>query len=219
MAQAGRQAVDPGYRDHAIAPATRCRTNAAIPVAPVRRLAVALCAAIAAGLLPHAAVAQDVDVVGVITGSIGGEERRWSALGMETGEGYESTAYWMSVMGAITTISIQGHAEDRFAVEGALAIELTIFGPLPTECPCAIPEAEVLYWPTSSMFESLYVTDAADVTLTLVEPLDGDAFRIEGAFSATLLFQEGMMDEPDPSETLDVAGTFVVERLRKFEDE
>lgn len=168
-------------------------------------LAVVLLAVLATGLAQ--------DVTGTISARLGDEVRTWSTIGTATDDGYQATASWTSFMDSFVTISIQGHTEAAFRVEGTLSIDATHFGSFPTDCPCDISEAEVMYWTSSSMFENVYVGEDAVVTLTTVEPLGGDAYRIEGTFSATLTFYPSALGEPAGDDTLAVEGSFVIERL------
>ncbi|MDZ7801155.1 MAG: hypothetical protein U5K81_10230 [Trueperaceae bacterium] len=167
-----------------------------------------------------AGVALAQDVTGTITARMGGVERTWNTLGFDHPDGYQATASWSFLMDRFVSVSIQGHPGTSPQLEEALAIDVSTFDGFPTDCPCRIQQADVMYWSTSSMFEDVYIGTDAEVTFTVVEPLDDDTYRVEGSFSATLAYQArlgGPLDEG--GDVLAVDGTFTVESLPRREVE
>lgn len=159
------------------------------------------------------AAAQSV-VTGTVDAVVNGESRTWYTMLFRAEENGQPSATWSDDFG--TNFSIQAHPEQRFSVEGALSIEFWALE-FPSNCPCTLPEASVLFWETSSMFENVYEDSDATVTLTSIEPLGDGVFAVEGTFSANLVFQAAMGEEPDPSNTLEIEGTFSIERMPREE--
>jgi hypothetical protein len=162
--------------------------------------------------------AAQVGVSGTLTGTLGGEERTWYAItAVEEGEAV-STATFMSIGGAFYIISIQGHDEPRFRVEGTLSVEVTMTGlPDPATCPCRADEASALYWNGSSMFSDLYEDEAAEVVFTVIA-LDGDRMRLEGEVRATLAYRASMTSGLDQTDTLELDATFEVDAVEFVTD-
>ena len=161
--------------------------------------------------------AQDFEVTGTIQATLGGEERSWNTLGFETPDGYQATSSWLLILDNVASLTLQGHPGDSWQVEETLSVEFYSLGGFPSDCPCTFTDAEIRYWTTSSMFKGAYLTDEGEVTLTSVEQLDEDNYRIEGTFRGTLTFEEDVVDDiSDPDNTLEVEGSFVIERLVRF---
>ncbi len=160
-----------------------------------------------------AALAQGLEVSGTIQATLGGEARSWNTFGTETVEDYHPTASWSLFMDSFATLSIQGHIGSMFSVENALALELSSFSGFPQDCPCTFTDASFMYWTTPDMFSGVYSTEAGQVTLTKVEPLGGDAYRLEGTFRGTLSQLDLMTDTTNPEDSFEVDGSFVIERL------
>lgn len=165
-------------------------------------------------LVTFGSAAAQNEVTGTVEAVINGESRSWYTMLLKVAETGQPTATWSDDFGA--TFSIQAHPEQRFSVEGTLSIEFWAFE-FPGDCPCTFPEASVIFWSTSSMFENVYEDPEATVTITSIEPVGDGVFAVEGSFSATLVFQASLRDEPDPSDTLEVEGTFVIERMLREE--
>ena len=161
--------------------------------------------------------AQDFEVTGTIQATLGGEERSWNTRGFETPDGYQATSSWSLISDIAASLALQGYTDDSFQVEEILSVEFASLGGFPNDCPCTFAHAEVGYWTTSSMFGDVYLTDEGEVTLTSVEQLGEDTYRIEGTFRGTLTFEEDVVDDiSDPDNTLEVEGSFVIERLVRF---
>ena len=161
---------------------------------------------LAASLLAGAAAQSEVS--GTIQGTLGGEERTWYTIRQETPEKTANTAEWSVMPADIYAISIQGHREERFAVEGTLNLEFTFFG-LPEECPCTPGDAHIIYFATS-ISQDLYEAEDPEVTLRELEVVDDETLRLAGEFRATLYYRADMMSELDLDESLEVEGTFEV---------
>ena len=160
-----------------------------------------------------AALAQGLEVSGTIEATFGGEALSWNTFGAETANDYQPTASWSLFMDSFATLSIQGHIGSMFSVENALALELSSFSGFPSDCPCTFTDASFMYWTTPDMFDGVYSTKEGQVTLTKVEPLDGDAYRVEGTFRGTLSQLDLMTDTTDPEDSFEIDGSFVIERL------
>lgn len=158
--------------------------------------------------------AAQTEATGTVNAVVDGESRTWYTLLFQVDGGQQPTATFSDDFGA--NFSIQAHPEKRFSVTGTLSLEFWAFE-FPSDCPCVFPEATVMLWTTSSMFENVYQDDEATVTLTSIEPLGEDVFSIEGSFNAKLVFQASIYAEPDPSDTLELEGTFVIQRMSREE--
>ncbi len=93
---------------------------------------------------------------------------------------------------------------------------------LPEGCPCTIDDfaANVLYLQGGSMFSDLYTSDeeggSARVEIDVFEPLGDGAYRVEGSFQSTLVYVESVNafgEGANPDDTMEIMGTFVVDRL------
>jgi hypothetical protein len=185
----------------------------------MRHLAWFVALAIAFALLvPTFALAQEARVVGTVDGLLGGEPRSWYFLDFDTEDGPQATAYYLDVMPGtgLFGLTFQAHAEPRFVTEGTLAIDLTLFGGLPSGCPCELDEVEVLYFSASSMFSEVYVSDepgTASLTLTRFDEIEPGVFTVEGHFEALLHYLEDLGSPVDVGRPLAVSGSFVIERF------
>ncbi len=160
-------------------------------------------------VLLGSAAAQN-QVTGTVEAVVDDESRTWYTMLFEAEESGQPTATWSDDM--FTTFSIQAHPEKRYSVEGALSIEFMSFQ-FPEACPCAFTDASVIIWTSSSMFKNIYYDDEATVTLTSIEPIGDDVFAIQGSFSATLVFQAAMGEEPDADDTIEIMGTFAIDTM------
>jgi hypothetical protein len=156
-------------------------------------------------------------VIGTATGSLDGEARTWYVLGYEGEDGTDATASLKAlVMGPVShhTLDIQAHAEERYVVAGTLTLTGTTFGGLDA-CPCALDESEVLYFPSSSMFEGVYQSIESEVVVESMEVIGDGVASVHGTFSAVLGFVENVMSGagPDPDRTVEVSGEFAIDRM------
>lgn len=161
--------------------------------------------------------AAQFEVIGTAKGSLNGEARTWYALGYEGEDGTDGTALLKAMVAGpmrYYTLDIQAHAEERYMVAGTLTITGTTFNDI-AECPCTFEESEVLYFPSSSMFEGVYQSIESDVTLDSVEVTGDGVASVHGTFAAVLGLVENVMSGtgPDPERTVAVSGEFVIDRI------
>jgi hypothetical protein len=170
-------------------------------------------------LVVGAASAQDATVIGTIDATIDGEPVSWYQIEIATEEGPAPLSTWSNLMMTIYDVTLQGFLEPRFMVDRTLAISLSLTGGLPEGCPCTFDDfsASVLYLSGGSISGDLYASDeeggSATVVLDVFEPIGDGAYRVEGSFDATLVYVESFAAGPDPDDTIEIAGDFVVERL------
>lgn len=162
------------------------------------------------------AVAQ-FERVGVITATLDGEARIWYVLSYDGEDGSDSTATLEIVnfgVGSITSLNVQGHAEEWFSVEGALVLGGTALAAL-EDCPCTLTGSEIMYFATSSMFKDVYVSIDSELTIETFAMIAEDVASLSGTFSALLGFVENPVgpEEPDPERAIAVQGEFVIERM------
>ncbi len=121
-----------------------------------------------------------------LEGELNGEIRQWHILE----RGGNSTAYYSSLGAGMQTLTIQGHAENRYAMQGTLSINLTVMnGNL-------LGDPEVSYFPESRMFPP-YSSEDNSVTLQnfsmqqqdnnihVSGEVHGNLYRMEGIGQAT----------------------------------
>lgn len=175
--------------------------------------------AAAAALLVGMGVAhaQEATVIGTIDATMNGEAGTWYLLEFATDEGPQPTATWTSIMGVMLDLSLQAHPEQRYAIENALSINLSLFSS-PSGCPCTYgpDEVSVTFWPGSSMFENVHSSadgGTAEATITVFEEIAEGVYRLEGTFSAEMPLIPRLGQEPDMSRVAVIEGSFVVERL------
>lgn len=165
------------------------------------------------------ASAQDASVIGAIDATLDGEPMRWYQIEIATDEGPAPLSTWSNLMMTIYDVTLQGFLEPRFMVDRTLAISLSLTGGLPEGCPCTFDEfsASLLYLSGGSLSGDLYASDEGGGTATVVidvfEPVGDGAYRVEGSFEATLVYVESFATGPDPDDTIEIVGDFVVERL------
>lgn len=175
-------------------------------------------AAVAALVVVLGAVhAQDATVIGTIDATLNGEAGTWYLLEFATDEGLQPTATWTSIMGTMLDLSLQAHPEQRYVVENALSLTLSLFS-TPSGCPCSYgpDEVSVMHWPESSMFENVHSSDdggTAEATITDFEEISEGVYRVEGTFSAEMPLVPEIGQAPDLSQVATIEGSFVVERL------
>lgn len=153
--------------------------------------------------LSGSVLAQSARVLGTIEGTLGGEPRTWYALDLAGPDGSDPTASVTDFGFGLLSISIVAKPEQRFMVEGAISIDITVMGAL--DCPCVFDDAEIVYWSSSSMFSDVYLSDEpgmARVTITRWEQVADGVFALEGEVEAELVYHEGVFAEADESRTL-----------------
>lgn len=170
-----------------------------------------LFALVLAMLLGSPALAQATVITGTLSGTVGDETFTWNTLGTEVEGEFQNTASWVSI-GTFYSLSLQGHVGESFSVEDTLDITMTLYS-VPENCPCTVTEADITYWTSSSMFDDVYIAEAAEVTLESFELVDDETFAVSGSLSVTLLFQESMTADLDESQTLELSGSFDIERV------
>lgn len=138
-----------------------------------------------------------------LEGSIDGEERQWYILEADG----RSTAEFSEHMPGMLGISVQGHAEESFAMRGTIAVSITLIDGEP------VGGLEVSYFPEDGMFPMYTSAGESDWNLDPVEE-DGDTAAVSGHFTGTLQRVESMRDEPDPDDTLAVELRFDVTAIR-----
>lgn len=150
------------------------------------------------------------EVTGTIEATVGDEERVWYTMQPDD-ETADASATWSSMM-HITTVNLRASDEPGFASPHAITIDMTAFTSIEA-CPCRMPTATVTLWTDGGFLKSVYKDDAAEVVVTRFDPLGDDVYEMEGTVEATLLFHENITREPETDRTLDLSGTFLVERL------
>lgn len=170
-------------------------------------------AVLLAAMLLSVAAAQ-FEAVGTITATLGDEERTWYPLEYQG----ESSAVLSTMSYSnrnIHSLHIQGHVEETYAVEGVLSIDATFTSEL-EDCPCVLTSGDVMYFPTSSMFSDIYVSISMEVTIDSIEVVADGVATARGSFSALLGHVADLSsgEGPDPEQTLEIAGEFVIERLQ-----
>ncbi len=171
-------------------------------------------------LVFSAASAQETaTVIGTIDATLDGEAMTWYQIEITTPEGTASASTWSNIAMTLHNISLQGFVEPSYALDGALAISVSLMDGLPEGCPCTYAdfEASVLYLSSGSMFSDLYTSDeeggAVTVVIDVFEPIGDGVYRVEGSFEATLVYVESMTAGADPDDSIEIVGDFVVERL------
>lgn len=181
----------------------------------IRRVALAA-ALVLSFALAAAGLAQSARTLGTIEGTLGGEPRTWYALDFGGQGDIESTASFTDFGFGMMVLSLVANPEQRFMVEGALSIDVTVMGGL--DCPCVFDDAEVVWWSTSSMFSELFVSDEpgwARVTITRWEQRDEGVFVLEGEVEAELAFLAGITADPDGDRTLRLEATFRIDEVHE----
>jgi hypothetical protein len=161
------------------------------------------------------AAAQTATVNGTIDASIDGEARRWTTLYVaDSEEGAQSSASFHSFGFGMLDMTVQGHlTEGRFQVAGALSISAMLMAGIPSDCPCTVPDPEILWFAGTGMFEDVYQSITAELVLDVVETVGESAWRVEGSFSGVLAYIERVGMEPDESKTVTIEGTFAVDPM------
>lgn len=180
-----------------------------------RRLAAAVIAGLAF-LGASVATAQQFTVTGTVTGTLAGEERTWYALEYQSQaeEGADGTS-WLRNMGfgpvTLLSFEVEAHAQQAYGIEGTLLLS-GMLGSL--DCPCVADEVDIRYISTPSMLEDVYAMLEGELVVATLEMSDDGTYRVTGTFRALLGHVEDLRtDEPDPEQTIEVAGEFALDRV------
>lgn len=163
---------------------------------------------ILAGLIGGAS-ANNYQQTGLIEGTLNGEEHTWYTF-RSSDPAVVPTANWFDIMGMFTSVSIQGHSELRYSLENAFTIELTLFDELEA-CPCTLTDAMITWWQTE--LYPHYHAENGTVNVEESELIGDGAYRLIGTYEATLVLQESMFADPDPNDTVEAAGRFIIDWL------
>lgn len=164
----------------------------------------------------QAAASTGTVVVGSIRGTLGDDDRTWSALYMERdGDAGASSIYQTRDMGRRTVhmLSLGGHTGTSLRINESLRVNINTMEPL-ADCPCSVRNQSIEYWVDAS---DRYETGEAVVTVDRFEDTGNGEYRASGRFSGTLA-RLSPGDGRPTGETLPVEGTFDIDRiLRKQE--
>jgi len=139
-----------------------------------------------------------------IEGQIDGDARSWHVLEFEG----ESTATFHEFSHGMIGVSIQGHQERRFQVQGTISIDFTMMNDQ------VLGGAEVAYFPERSMVPN-YANEGDGRFELLTSDISGPEARFEGRFEGTLIRFERMDDVPNPDDTIEVELYFDVTAKRE----
>lgn len=129
----------------------------------------------------------------ILRGTLDGEQRQWHVL---VAHG-QSTTYFQDETGYLD-VTIQGHAEPRFATKGALSISMLAMGGQPPD------EADVMYFPEAGMLPN-YNSDGQHGELELARfTIDGDELRVTGRYRGTLGYVETIGPRAAPTRVMEV---------------
>ena len=129
-----------------------------------------------------------------LEGELDGETRQWHIL--ERGD--NSTAYYSSFGAGMQTLTIQGHAEKRYAMQGTLSINLTVMnGNL-------LGDPEVSYFPESRMFPSYSSEDSSTTLHNFSMQQQGDNFHVSGEVRGNLYRMEGIGQDTNYDDTISI---------------
>lgn len=147
--------------------------------------------------------------VGTIRASLGNEQRVWSVLARDGGQGPASSAIYRTRAGLgrrLVMLTLSGYTGDRPMVSGMITITVGTMAE-PGSCPCEVTLQSVEVWDDESR---MYRTSGTTVTLDVLKPAEGDSFRAEGSFSGTLE-PDGTFEDADPPR--EIRGTFTIGRV------
>ncbi len=166
-------------------------------------------------LAGSAAAQEPLETSGVINATLGGEQRVWHSV-ITKGPGVRvNTADWshFDYGSEFYTFGISAYPgtdvtlDDVQTMEGRLELTFTVFGDLPTDCPCTV-DASITYHSRDSITKDTYVNDEVPVTLTEFRPVDETRFAIAGNFEGTLAYVMDALADPNPANALEIAGSF-----------
>lgn len=129
-----------------------------------------------------------------LEGELDGETRQWHILE----RGGNSTAYYSSFGAGMQTLTIQGHAENRYAMQGTLSINLTVMnGNL-------LGDPEVSYFPESRMFPSYSSEDGSATLQNFSMQQQGDHIHVSGEVLGNLYRMEGIGQDTNYDDTISI---------------
>ena len=136
-----------------------------------------------------------------LEGELDGETRQWHILE----RGGNSTAYYSSFGAGMQTLTIQGHAENRYAMQGTLSINLTVMnGNL-------LGDPEVSYFPESRMFPSYSSEDGSATLQNFSMKQQGDHIHVSGEVLGNLYRMEGIGQDTNYDDTISINVRFDTE--------
>lgn len=141
------------------------------------------------------------EVTGTIDGSVGDQSERWVTFRQETPAGWHSTSTFGSPIGLMTSITLQGHLEKHFQIQGMVSIEITLMND-------RVVEAGVSYFPEDSTFP-FYGDHEGSVKLDMETlDIDGEQAKVAGVISGRIFKTTDFTSPPDTSDALDVSLEF-----------
>lgn len=155
-----------------------------------------------------AASASALTEVGTIRGTLGDEDRTWTALYIERdGEPNATSTYQTRTIGRmeVRTLSLGGHVGPTLSPGGSLRITSSDTRSF-EDCPCTLENQTIEYW--INLPDDGYETNGATVTIDRFASSPDGTYEVEGSFAGTLVRPEG-----ETGEALDVEGTFAIRRI------
>jgi hypothetical protein len=159
--------------------------------------------------------ASSATAVGTIRGTLGDEDRSWSAHFMERdGDPTASSFYQTRRVGNRTVhmLSLGGHAGTRPSINESVRITINAMEPI-ADCPCTFENQIIEYWIDT---RNRYETSQAVITVDRFEATSDREYRASGSFTGTLAGLSGVADTPT-GDTLSAEGTFDIERILRTE--
>ena len=136
-----------------------------------------------------------------LEGELNGEIRQWHILE----SGGNSTANYSSLGAGMQTLTIQGHAENRYAMQGTLSINLTVMnGNL-------LDDPEVSYFPESRMFPIYSSEDGSTTLQNFTVQQQGENIHVSGEVHGNLYRMEGIGQATNYDDTMSITVRFDAE--------
>jgi len=156
-------------------------------------------------------------VTGTLEGQLDGEERNWYSLARES-NGELTGATRLSDMGfaGFETYILEAtwFPEQTYASVGKLTLMGSFMSGL-DECPCELDQILIKYFLTPDPLVEYYESLEAQVVIDSFTVGGDGKVSATGSIIATLGYVAGPMVsiEPDPNRTVQLNGTFVIDRL------
>lgn len=159
---------------------------------------------------------QPLETSGTITATLGGEERVWHTVVTKAPDVRVNTANWMLIensMMSLHTFMLSAYPGEGVTLadvqvnEGMLELTVNFFGELPEACPCTV-DGVITYATSDELVDKQYVNEEVTFTLSELRRIDESSFAVKGSFDTSLMYREDYMEAPDPSNTLDISGSF-----------
>ncbi|MDQ3459850.1 MAG: hypothetical protein M3498_11200 [Deinococcota bacterium] len=116
-------------------------------------------------------------------------------------------------MGMFQSVSLQGYLRpDPFDFDGVLTIGLTLDGEMRL---MLFDAPEISYFPEGFNFDNFYELVEGELAVDTATMTDDLTLALTGSFSGVLAQKRGIMSEPDPTNTLEITGSFKIERATK----